>query len=338
MNATLASSRQFLLGVLPYPDLRRRRRIRRKALRLVTCKNWPGGQATGMDAAQIALLRLLWLQELIRDAVTQGRGDDAALLARASLETCIVGLYCVHSGDSIADMSTSTIGAATRDSYLSAGDLGSTAAIDGAVEALGEVGPDLNVRDLALWLEREHGLAIAARLYYEHYVPLSHLFSHAYAFALLRHVDPDGTIRSRPAFPWAKRSAVRLADGCTGLLAGHIADQSGTAAERFHDYSAAHFSRLLTPAAVFAVKAAIRSCPRRKRLGALKDIFQARSQTRDPGVGADDLRDEFPGFLDTLVADMPADGTFAQPAAGYLTELIGPGDEEWQARHRRPAG
>src|SRR5271165_1397220 len=81
---------QYVRGALPCPDLLRRSRTRRAALRLITCKQWPGDNATGMDGAQLALLRLLYLQQVTRTAVSERRAEDAALLARGSIETAIV--------------------------------------------------------------------------------------------------------------------------------------------------------------------------------------------------------------------------------------------------------
>ncbi|HXW46103.1 MAG TPA: hypothetical protein VEL03_15050 [Streptosporangiaceae bacterium] len=336
MNAVLAGSRQLLRGVLPYPDMRRRWATRRKAFRLVTCQRWPGDAATGMDAAQLALLRQIWLQELTRNAVSERRGDDAALLARAALETCIVGLYCVYSGDPIANMSAPSYRSSGRGiSYLSDGSLGSIAAIDGAVEALGQVGPDLDIRDLALWLEREYGLAAAARLYHAYYVPLSHLFARPYAFALMRHVGPDGSLQRRPYFPWARRSAVRMADGCVGLLAGHIAEKSDHHSEVFFRYATAHLDRLLTPALLFAVKGAMRSVPWHQRTAALAAVLQAQHYADDAASSQAGTQEQLFDFFDPL-ADQEDQGTVAGSVAEYFTEMPEDADEDAEARHRRP--
>lgn len=251
---------QYLRGALPYPDLRRRGRMRRAAGRLVTCKHWPGDHATGIDAAQLALLRLLHLQQLTRSAVSERRAEDAALLARTSIETAIVGLYCLHSGDAIADLSAASYQPSGRGgSYLSGAGLCSAGAVDGAVPGLTELGAGLTIRDLALWLERKHELVQAATLYHLYYLPLSHLFSRAYAFALMRHVNPDGSLRRRPAFRWTRCSAARMADGCAGLLAANLADVSGARTEPFLRYTTAHFGRALPPGFTFAVTGALRA-------------------------------------------------------------------------------
>lgn len=275
MKPVVAVPWQLLRGVLPYPDLWRRWRVNRRAHKLITCRQWPGDEATGMDAAQLALLRLLWLQRLARNSVTMRRDDEAVLLARASIETCIAGLYFVHSGNAIAHLSAPSYGGAAPVPYLINAGLGSGAAIESAALALGEAGADLSIRDLALWLEREHGLVLATGLYHRYYVPLSHLFADSYAFSLMRHVHPDGSLHRRPAFPWIRRSAARMADGCAAVLAASIADKAGARSELFHRSATAHLDRLLTPALVFAVKGAFRAGPWREFPRKLQSIIDA---------------------------------------------------------------
>ncbi len=325
MDTALATSRKFLQGALPYPDVLRRRRVRHKARKLVTSTQWPGDDATGMEAAQLALLRLLWLQRLTRSAVAERRAEDAALLARAALESCIVGLYCVYSGDSIAHMSAANYRVTGGTvSYLSDGGLGSRAALDDAVEALGEVGPDLNIRDLALWLEREQELGIASRLYYEYYIPLSHLFTRSYAFALMRHVQPDGKLHERPAYPWVRLSAARLADGCIGLLAANIADKSGVSPEPFLRYATAHLDRLVTPALAFSVKGALRSVPRHETLSTLRALGSAQQPPERS------FRADVPAWQETRMSE-GSSGFYNPLSVEVPGEHYGQADYEWTA-------
>jgi hypothetical protein len=335
----------YLRGALPYPDLLRRARMRRRAGRLITCKQWPGDDATGMDAAQLALLRLLYLQQLTRTAVSERRAEDAALLARASIETAMVGLYCLHSGDAIADLSAASYRSSGRvGSYLFDAGLRSTEAVDGAVTALGELGPDLNVRDLALWLEREHELVQAATLYHLYYVPLSHLFSRAYAFALLRHVNPDGSLRRRPAFQWTRCSAARVADGCAGMLAANIADVSGARTEPFLRYATAHLDRALTPGFTFAVKGALRAGPLRAFPAALTALAGSLADAAGPRLpddaGQQDPGEygEFAGTFDDAALDSPGPLLTVPPGdeAGGLLAWDDDPDADRAARHRRP--
>ena len=65
-----ALAKAILGGMLPYPDSRRRRRVRRAARALVVCEPWPSdSENTGPDAAQLALLRVLYLQKQTRRVV-----------------------------------------------------------------------------------------------------------------------------------------------------------------------------------------------------------------------------------------------------------------------------
>ena len=92
----------LLWGMLPYPDLPRRVRVRRAARGLVRCEPWPADDAvTGRDVAQLALVRLLYLQTQTRRSTRARHREASVLLARSSLEACILGLYCLHAQDPV---------------------------------------------------------------------------------------------------------------------------------------------------------------------------------------------------------------------------------------------
>jgi hypothetical protein len=136
-------TRLFLGACLPYPDLPRRVRIRHRAGRLITFGKWPGEDAKGKDAAQLALARLLYLQKCIRRAVRDRRLEEATLLARSAIDVLIVGLYCLHSDTAVSALAAADRGAARRIlGYLSLDDLVSEEAIRDAAQALGETGRD----------------------------------------------------------------------------------------------------------------------------------------------------------------------------------------------------
>ena len=71
----------------------------RAALRLVTCHSFPQTSATGDQFAQLGLLRLLWLQRETRRSVRAGHVEASAMLARACVDTCLLGLFCLHVPD-----------------------------------------------------------------------------------------------------------------------------------------------------------------------------------------------------------------------------------------------
>lgn len=75
----------LVVSVLPCPDLASRYRMRREAYRLVTLRTWPGMTADSSEAAQLAMLRLLWLQRQTHRAVRGRHKEASAMLARASV-------------------------------------------------------------------------------------------------------------------------------------------------------------------------------------------------------------------------------------------------------------
>ena len=73
--------------------------MRSRARNFARVNKWPEENATSLDVAKLATYRLLWLHRQTRRAV-RGRDRDAAvLLARSSVETCILGFYCLHQAD-----------------------------------------------------------------------------------------------------------------------------------------------------------------------------------------------------------------------------------------------
>jgi hypothetical protein len=171
-----------LRAVLPYPDLPRRVWMRHRAFRLVTIKRWPDDDAViGSDVAQVALLRALYLQRLARRAVRWRHREEAALLARAAIDNVLVGLYCLHHADAVKELTGGEHLAIRRvTAYLTRDDgLFSREALLNAADALGERGHDLNLKDVAEWLNREKGLVIALQLYEGYYSALSHFFPHS---------------------------------------------------------------------------------------------------------------------------------------------------------------
>jgi hypothetical protein len=333
--------RTLALSFLPYPDPPRRVRVRRAAAALVTCKKWPGDDATGAETAQLALYRILWLQRRTRRAVRGHRTDEAALLARLSLETCIVGLYCLYSGEAVARLSAANYRAFRKVvAYIADMGLMSEEAIDSAAAALGDCGPDLNIKDLASALANQHDVLVAKRLYAAYYVPLSHFFVHANAFTLMRHVDPDGALHRDPVFPWARRAAARLSDACTGLLAGHIARQDGRAADAFLAYADAHLDRLITLAAATFLKTARRSIPWRQIPGLFRQVKALRAYTHGGGYADDPaqqearIRADFSKLLGTISPDTP-ESMFAQATEELIVKIL---DDMKQAAARQGGG
>ncbi len=101
--------RVAILGFLPCPDLITRYRMRRAARGLVTLRTWPGTDASSAEAAQLAMMRLLWLQRQTRRAVRARQREAAVMLARASVETLFLGLYCRRVPEAVAQLHASNI-------------------------------------------------------------------------------------------------------------------------------------------------------------------------------------------------------------------------------------
>jgi hypothetical protein len=64
---------------------------------------------TGLDYTRLALLRSLWLQRETRRTVRTRQREAAALLARTSMETCILGLWYLHHPDAANKLRLSEI-------------------------------------------------------------------------------------------------------------------------------------------------------------------------------------------------------------------------------------
>jgi hypothetical protein len=319
----------MLRAFLPYPDLRRRAWMRYRAFRLVTIKRWPDDNAvTGADAAQLALLRALYLQRLTRRAVRWRHREEAAMLARAAIDNVLVGLYCLHYADGVRELTGGEHLAIRRvTAYLTRDDeLFSRETILNAADALGKRGRDLNLKDVAEWLNQEKGLLIAIQLYEGYYSALSHFFQHSSGFALMRHVRADGKLQRRPNFPWTRRSAVRVADGCTGLLAAHIADNTGVSANGFLQYAASHLGRMLTPTYVVTSKRWVHAIGWRKLPGMVRLIGGFRRYVRTAGAETSPAEREahvrklFQELLDTVSPDIP--DAAIQPVINELVSKV----------------
>ena len=100
--------------------------------------------------------------------------------------------------------------------------------------------------------------------------PLPEFFVHANGVSLLRHVGAKGEILDKPAYPWARRCAVRTADGCMALVATAIAHAQGRPSEQFASYADNHLNRALAPLAVVSGKNLFRAFGPRKIVALVK--------------------------------------------------------------------
>jgi hypothetical protein len=239
----------------PYPDPRARRRTRRAARSLVTVESWPGDDATNAELAQLALMRLLWLQRECRRAGRRGHVEAAVLLSRTAIETMIVGLWMLHTPEPIPNLQRqSAKSLKSLLGFITGPDLVPAPFFDKIILTIGQPGSLPTTRDQVAAIQTSRSGRIAGPLYANFYQPLSTLFSHGSPFALLRHVDDQGRVVERPAIPWSRRYAVHMTDACVGLLAADIAAEAGLQVEQLIQYGDAHRDRLITPGAILAMR------------------------------------------------------------------------------------
>lgn len=157
-------ARVVLRGVLPYPDLPRRIRVRRRARDLATRDPLPTDETamTGLDYARLALLRSLWSQRETRRAVRGRQWEAAALSARTSMETCILGLWCLHHPDAATKLRPSEIRTTPAMlSFLSSTGIVPDAVIRQAVRELGEPRTLPPVRAMTKQIDAKPGAGLA---------------------------------------------------------------------------------------------------------------------------------------------------------------------------------
>jgi hypothetical protein len=140
------------------------------------------------------------------------------------------------------------------------------------------------------------GAPFPVNLYWRMYVPLSEFFVHASGLSLLRHVGAKGEILDEPAYPWARRCAVRTADGCMALVAVAIAHAEGHPHERLSRYADDHMNRALAPLAIVSGKTLFRSLGPAKIVALIKGVVDLRAYNVS-GRADTDTRDERVRFL-----------------------------------------
>jgi hypothetical protein len=269
---------------LPYPDPIRRARFRGDAYKLLTCEPWPD-DAKGPDAAQLALLRLLFLQRQVWRAVRWRQREAAALLARSAAETCIVGLYSLHSDDAAKALAAKDATFLPRFlRFLVTAGLVSKATVEAAAKELGSNARLPKYADMAGQIPEGPHKNSAAFIYDSFYAPLSHFFTHASGFTLGRHVRPDNRLQRKPVSPWPRRSPAHLTDACAGVLAAAIAREAGIAQERFIKYATAHGDRVMIPVIAVGGTGFLRSASWRRLPGTVRAIKEMRAYLAGPAL------------------------------------------------------
>ncbi|MEV4539803.1 hypothetical protein AB0J82_39125 [Asanoa sp. NPDC049518] len=291
-----ATAGLVLRGILPYPDLIRRTRVRRKARNLVLGRPFPrDDEVTGLDMARLALLRVLDLQRQTRRAVRGRHREAAAQLARTSMETVILGIWCLREPDAITILRGAQLRSAksTLASLLEMTDLFPKAVLDQAVDALGPESQPPQIRRMAEAIDQATGGGIEAEFYRRLYLPLSTFFVHANAWSLSRYIGTASRFRTSPTVPWARRSPVRLADTCAGIMAVAVAHESAVPTQLLENYALDHGRRVLPPLAVLVAKRGGRSFDAGALVRLVRDATAVKRYLAGPGrFDARDVREK----------------------------------------------
>jgi hypothetical protein len=334
----LVLARAIIRGLLPYPDLIRRARVRRRAYDIAGRAPWPLDEAavTGLDYAKLSLLRALWLQHETRRAVQTRQREAAAQLARTSIETCILGLWCLHEPDAVGKLRAAEIKLLPNLlTFVSSTGFIPESVIRQAVQALGQPGPQVGVRQMAEKIDKATGAQMAIYLYDVAYRPASQYFTHATSSALLRHVTRERRRKIRPANVWARRTPVRLADACAGLLAGAIAFQEQAPMELFVRYAEGHAARVLPPTLVTVGKVMVHKS---KVTDLWRAVQQARSVQRylaqaNPHAAPEEREARMRELFDMAIGQLDLDDVPADAFEPIVDHFVGKALAEWDAEH-----
>jgi hypothetical protein len=305
--------------------------MRRTARKLVTLRTWPGMDATSADAAQLAMLRLLWLQRQTRRAVRGRHREAAIMLARACVETLLLGLYCLREPKAVSQLHAANIKAlGDAFAYFEYLDIVPPDVIRQCAAMLGKPGPAPKVWHMAETIDNANADTTARDIYRRLYMPLSHFTVHAGGGTLIRHVRRDEKLSARPSRSWNRRSPSRVADATTGILAAALAHEAGAPTRNLIRYAERHFKRALMPVAIMGLAGL--GGPGKNSL--LPRLVRAARPARDlhdylsNGRAAADpldarityVREHFAALLPTEGLDLPA-GTL-DPFIDYVSDNL----------------
>ena len=207
--------------------------------------------ATSSDAAQLAMLRLLWMQKQTRRAVRSRQREAAVMLARACTETVFLGLYCLREPTAIKRLDAAAM-KAMGDALEYVEDAGIVPA-DVIRQCIARLGQPSR-RHVAVWdmlkvVDEANGTKTVRDIYRRLYIPLSNFTVHASGSTLMRHVGRGDRLTARPSRTWNRRSPVRVADAVTGLLAAALAKEAGQPYDDLIAYADRDNQRSLMPIA-----------------------------------------------------------------------------------------
>jgi hypothetical protein len=326
-------ARIVIVGYLPCPDLIARFRMRRAARGLITVRTWPDMAATSADVAQLAMLRLLDLQRQTRRAVRGRHREASVMLARASVETLLLGLYCHRETNAVGALHAGNLKAlGDALAYLEEAGIVPESVIRDCVERLGVPAQ----RHISPWvlvdgIDKANGNKSARSLYRRLYIPLSNFTVHASGGTLLRHVRRNGRLSPRPSAAWNRRSPARVADAAAGILAADLAQHAEARTGALLKYSHRHEQRTLMPMAVMGLVGTGSSMKPGKILETARtakttfDYLWRGAAAADPlDVRTALVRKQFASVLDIGDLDIPAGALdpFIDYVADYFARLV----------------
>lgn len=293
-----------------------RREVRRRACRLVRSELSADGEGTAAEIAEVALLRLLWLQRATRSAARWRQVDAAALLARTAVECCIVGLYCAHEPTAVDDVNADNV--KRFKSVLRpvlAGEPLSPELLDRAAAELGTERALPTLGHLAAAVLERDPQNIAGELYRRIFTPLSAFFAHSSGLALMVHTHPRSLrTRTRPWSAWSRTSAVHTVDACVGALAAALAEPDDR--EFFEGYSWRHWGRVITPLGVVSLQLLRRQMRVRAIPAAFVELRRLRTYVASGAAASDSAEEREARLASGLRSTMAVLGT--EPPGGLI--------------------
>jgi hypothetical protein len=296
--------------------------------------------ASGGDAARLALRRLLYLQQATHGAVRSRQDEAATMLARVMIETYITGMYCLYGPDAVVKLQSGQLKMLRPMLEFLREDGGLLLGVprevlDECIRRLdaGTPADGPKVWDMAEKVDAATGSTIAISLYNRFYRPTSNLAVHAGAAALLRHVRGDGRTSRKPSRVWGRRAPARIADACLGGLTAFLADREGDAWQRTARHAATyadrHHQRAIPPVTAIS----LRGLGRGVRLSQAPQVAEAIARVREfgqyvqSGQDADNptartarIRAELQDLLTIPGLDVPSGSL--DPFIDYLAEKI----------------
>ena len=236
----------FCQNIVAFDPLRRRQ-VRIAAKRLVPVKAWANNDVTANEIARIALLRVLFLQGETHRAARHADEEATVMLARASIETAISGLFCIYVPEAEKSFNGEAFKRMPRLLAGFAESFGLTGVFDSAFGQLrsSSLPP---VTEMVKKIKANGGEAKIGSLHTDFYDQISTLYIHSGPLTLLRHVHPKTQrTRERPYSAWSKRSAVHMSDAMVGLLAATIAGNDCPDIDLFRRYMQVHYQVIRMP-------------------------------------------------------------------------------------------